>query len=62
MDLGRLDNIHPLPIGFKDILPKELKAIPVNLNGTPGRGINQFRKITFQLLGGQLIRATIKVT
>ena len=34
MNLRRLDDIHPLPVGFKDILPKKLQAIPVNLNGT----------------------------
>jgi len=51
MDLGRLDDIHPLPIGFKGMLPEELQAIPVNLNGAPGMGINQFGKIAFQLPG-----------
>ena len=62
MNLRRLDDIHPLPVGFKDILPKKLQAIPVNLKGTPGVGINLFGKIAFQLLVSQLIRATIKVT
>jgi hypothetical protein len=62
LNLGHFDDVQPLPIGFQDILPEELQAIPVNLNDALGMGINQFGKINFQLLDGQLIRAASKVT
>src|SRR5450631_3305509 len=61
MNLRCLDDVHPLPISFKDILPEELQAVPVNLNDAPGMRINQLGKIAFQLFDGQLIRAAIKV-
>ena len=62
MNLRCLDDVHPLPIGFKDLLPEELQAVPVNLNDAPGMGVNQVGKIALQLLRGQFIGATIKVT
>jgi hypothetical protein len=43
------------------MLPEELQAITVNLDGTPGMGLNQFGKIVFSLLQGQLIGAAIKM-
>jgi len=46
--LRRLDDIHPLPVGFKDILPKKLQAIPVNLNGTPGVTAIKLRIFNFK--------------
>ena len=50
--LVRFDNIHPLPIGFQDILPEKLQAIPINLNDAPGMGVNQLGKIAFQVFDG----------
>ena len=48
MNLRSNDDVHPMPITFKDILSEKLQAVPVNLNNTPLMGINQFGKIALQ--------------
>jgi hypothetical protein len=60
MNLRSIDEIHPLPITFKDILSEKLQAVPVNLNNTPGMAINQFGKIALLLLYGLLISTATK--
>ena len=61
MYFGGFDYLYPLPVTFKDMLPEELQAITVNLDGTPGMGLNQLGKIFFSLFQGQLIGAAIKM-
>ncbi len=53
--------IYPLPVALKDMLPEELQAITVNLDGTPRMRLNQLGKIIFSLFQGQLIGAAIKM-
>jgi hypothetical protein len=43
------------------MLPEELQTITVNLDGTPGMGLNQLGKVFFSLFQSQLIRAAIKI-
>jgi hypothetical protein len=61
MYFGGFDYLYPLPVAFKDMLPEELQTITVNLDGTPGMGLNQLGKIFFSLLQGQLIWTAIKM-
>jgi hypothetical protein len=60
MSLRSIDEVHPLPITFKDILSEKLQAVPLNLNNTPGMAINQFGKIALQLLDGLLVITATK--
>ena len=60
MDFGDFYDLDPLPVAFKDMFPEELQAIAVNLDGTPGMGVNQIGKVLFSLFQGQLIGAAIK--
>ena len=55
------DHLYPLPVAFKHMLPEKLQTITVNLDGTPGMGLNQLGKVFFSLLQGQLIGAAIKM-
>jgi len=48
-DSWGFNDVDPLPILFKDMLPEKLKTVTVNLDGTPGMGVNQFLKIFFPL-------------
>jgi hypothetical protein len=41
--------------------PEELQAIPVCLDSTPGRGINQPAEVNFQLIRGQPVRTAIEM-
>ncbi len=61
MNFGGFYDLYPLPVAFKDMLPEELEPITVNLDGTPGMGVNQFGKVFFALFQGQLIGAAIKI-
>ncbi len=51
---GGFDDIHPLPVAFKDMFPEKLQTITVNFDGTLGMGLYQVGKILFPLFQGQL--------
>src|SRR5450759_3276517 len=55
------DHLYPLPVAFKHMLPEKLQTITINLDGTPGMGLNQLGKVFFSLFQGQLIGAAIKM-
>ena len=61
MNLWRLYDGKPLPVLFKDILPKELKPVSIDFDRAPGMAINQFSKIGFKLFQYQLIRTAVKM-
>jgi hypothetical protein len=61
MNLRRLYNVKPLPVLFEDILPKELQPVPIYFDRTPRMALNQFGKIDFKLIQGQLIRTAAKM-
>ena len=58
--MGGLDDFDEIPVPAKGVLPKELQAIAVRLNGAPGMGLYQIREIGFQVIGCQAIRAAIE--
>lgn len=47
LNIWGLDHLNPLPIAFQDVLPEELQAIAVDLDGAPGVGFDQFGEVDF---------------
>jgi hypothetical protein len=43
------------------MLPEELQAVSVNLDGAPGMGFNQVGEVGFSLFHGQEIWAAIEI-
>ena len=61
LELGGLDNPDPGPVAFEDMFVEELQAVAVNFYGTPGVGLDKIGEVGGQLLGAEVVGATLEV-
>ncbi len=60
-DFGRLDNVDPLPVLLEHVFPEKLQAVAVDLDRTPGMGVDQRTEVDFQLLRREPVGAAVEM-